>query len=390
MLPGVLDLVDPLLDHFADQKFWNLYLAGRDVEFLPVNYNTNKNLIDRYQPELLGDVALLHLTGPKPWYDYCDQDLVTDDDRERLRKVKAASKQTFALWNHTHLSALTSARRQSFAADCGPDLATLRGSCDRPAVLIGNGPSLRRTDLSAFAGYQKLVFNWFVHHPDFDAVAPDHLVLASHMFFGGWHTSKPTWPEGFLTALTRHGHRPRLWTSYYFKDLIERTPELEDYSISYFLFEKPLKTPLSRRGAVELDLTEPLIDASTGVLTAGVPIAVHLGAETLVLVGCDADYASTAGSYFYADTQHTSRTTESAQLVGTWEEHGSGQYGYLRTAQELAAGGRRLLDATVGGRLTVLEKLALEAVPNLVRDGDPADHLIEGVIEREVVRSHGD
>ncbi len=57
MLPEVLELVDPLLDEFADQKFWNLYLARTDVEFLPVNYNTNKNLIDRYQPDLLGDVA---------------------------------------------------------------------------------------------------------------------------------------------------------------------------------------------------------------------------------------------------------------------------------------------------------------------------------------------
>jgi hypothetical protein len=376
VLPGVLDLVDPLLDHFADQKFWNLYLAQRDVEFLPVNYNTNKNLIDRYHPDLLADVALLHMTGPKPWYDYCDQDLVTDDDRERLRKVKVASKLTFALWNHLHLSALTAARRKQFDADCGPDLAALSGSSDRPAVLIGNGPSLQHTDLSVFDGYQKLVFNWFVHHQDFDQIAPDHLVLASHMFFGGWHTSRPAWPAGFLEALTQHRHRPRIWTSYYFKTLIDQTPELKDYPVSYFLFEKPLKAPLSRRGTVGLDLRAPLVDASTGVLTAGVPIAVQLGAQTLVLVGCDANYTSTAGSYFYADDKHTSRTTESSQLVSTWGELGAGQYGYLRTAQELAAGGRRLLDATVGGSLTVLEKITLSEV--------------SGLVEREVVRSHGD
>lgn len=392
VLPTVINLVDPMLDHFADQKFWNLYLAKREVEFLPVNYNTNKILIDRYQPDMLADVALLHMTGPKPWYDYSDQDLVTDDDRERLRRVKTASRHTFALWNHTHLSALTSARRQLFETECGPDLAALSGSAKRPAVLIGNGPSLQRTDLSVFAGYEKLTFNWFVHHEDFDEIAPDHLVLASHMFFGGWHTSRPTWPTGFLDALTQHQHRPRIWTSFYFKDLIEQTPELAGYSVSYFLFEKPLKVPLSRRGTVGLDLTAPLVDANTGVLTAGVPIAVHLGAQTMVLVGCDANYTSTAGSYFYADGKHTSRTTESTQLVGTWGELGSGQYGYLRTAQELAAGGRKLLDATVGGSLTVLEKIALVDVPALAADSqsDLADSLIEGVVEREVVRSHGD
>ena len=395
VLPRILDLVDPLLDHFADQKFWNLYLADRDVEFLPVNYNTNKNLIDRYHSDLLADVAVLHMTGPKPWYDYSDQDLVTDDDKERLRKVKAVSKLTFAVWNHTHLSALTAARRTAFEADCGPDLAALRNTlADRPAVLIGNGPSLQNTDLSVFDGFQKLVFNWFVHHEDFDAVAPDHLVLASHMFFGGWHTSRPAWPDGFLDALTQHRHRPRIWTSYYFKSLVEQTPELKDYPVSYFLFEKPLKSPVSRRGSVELSLTAPLIDASTGVLTAGVPIAVHLGAQTLVLVGCDANYTSTAGSYFYADGKHTSRTTEAGQLIGTWGESGSGQYGYHRTAEDLAAGGRRLLDATVGGSLTVLEKIALTDVPALAagpglgRAAEPEVGL--AAAGREVVHSNGD
>jgi lipopolysaccharide biosynthesis glycosyltransferase len=396
VLPRILDLVDPLLDNFADQKFWNLYLADRDVEFLPVNYNTNKNLIDRYHSDLLADVAVLHMTGPKPWYDYSDQDLVTEDDKERLRKVKAVSKLTFATWNHTHLSALTAARRNSFDVDCGPDLEALRGSmAGRPAVLIGNGPSLQKTDLSVFDGYQKLVFNWFVHHADFDTIAPDHLVLASHMFFGGWHTARPAWPAGFLDALTQHQHKPRIWTSYYFKSLVEQTPELKDYPVSYFLFEKPLKSPVSRRGSVELDLTLPLIDASTGVLTAGVPIALHLGAETMVLVGCDANYTSTAGSYFYADGKHTSRTTEASQLIGTWGETGSGQYGYQRTAEELAVGGRRLLDATVGGSLTVLEKIALADVPALAGDmGADAATTDRGIgvpgAEREVVHSNGD
>ena len=121
---------------------------------------------------------------------------------------------------------------------------------------------------------------------------------------------------------------------------------------------------------------------------------VHLGAQTLVLVGCDANYTSTAGSYFYADGKHTSRTTEAGQLIGTWGESGSGQYGYHRTAEELAAGGRRLLDATVGGSLTVLEKIALTDVPALAagpglgRAAEPEVGLAPA--GREVVHSNGD
>ena len=369
VLPKVLDLVDPLLDSFADQKFWNLYLADREVEFVPVNYNTNKNLIDKYFPDQLATVAILHMTGPKPWYEFSDQELITDDDLARLGKVKAASKSTFGLWNHTYISALAAVRGQQFRAECGPELERLRGAASgRPAVLIGNGPSLRKTDLSVFEGYEKLTFNWFVHHEEFDEIRPEHLVLGSHMFFGGWHTSRPAFPTGFLPALTRHEHRPRIWTSYYFKDLIEQTPQLEGYEVSYFLFEKPLKTHLSRMGTVGLDLLAPLVDANTGVLTAGVPIAVHLGAQTLVLTGCDADYSSVSGSYFYAAGMHTSRTTESGQLINTWGELGVGQYGYQRVAEELAVRGRRLLDATVDGKLTVLEKVTPAEIPGLRAD----------------------
>jgi lipopolysaccharide biosynthesis glycosyltransferase len=363
VLPSVEGPIDELLDNFADQKFWNVYLAQRGVEFVPVNYNTNKALVDKHFPDLLADVALLHMTGPKPWYDFSDQDLVSADDRERLKGAKAGSRSTFAIWNQQYLSSITSARVASFQAECGPALAAAAGTAaGRPAVMIGNGPSLKVTDLSVFTGFETFVFNWFVHHDDFDEVAPDHLVLASHMFFGGWHTTRPSIPPEFLTALTAHTHRPRIWTSYYVKDLIEATPELAGYDVSYFLYEKPFKAPISRHGEYGLDLMNPLTDANTGVLTAGIPIALHLGARTVVLVGCDSNYSSTSGSYFYDAGQHASRTTNETLLLNTWTADGTGQFSYQRMVAQLAAREVRLFDATVDGSLTVVPKLPLDQV----------------------------
>jgi lipopolysaccharide biosynthesis glycosyltransferase len=368
-LPGVLDIVDPMLDRFADQKFWNMYLAGRNVEFVPVNYNTNKWLVDNYFPEMLGDVAVLHITGPKPWFEFTDRELVSEQDLEDYHLLRRRSPVSVGRWNETYLPAVKTNRILGFRADCGAGLEELRGTrTGRPAVLIGNGPSLKNTDLSQFDGFEKFVFNWFVHHDDFDVVAPDHLVLASHMFFGGWHTARPSIPPSFLQALARHSHRPRIWTSWYFKDLIEGTPELVGYDISYFLFEKPFKQNVTRLGAVGLDLLSPLTDAHTGVLTAGVPIGLHLGCRDLVLVGCDADYSSAAGSYFYDAGLHASKTTDESHLVGTWTAGGTGQYAYSRVAQMVAERGARLLDATVGGKLTVLEKLPLATVRSLLPD----------------------
>ncbi len=366
-LPQVNDVSDPMLDRFADQKFWNLHFASRDVEFVPVNFNCNKWLVDNYFPEIVKDVAVLHITGAKPWYAFADRELLSPGDLENFLTLRRRSPVTLAEWNDTYFPAIATSRIREFRTEQGPELEAMRGSrSGRPAVLIGNGPSLKHTDLSAFDGFEKFVFNWFVHHDDFDLVRPDHLVLASHMFFGGWHTANPSVPQSFLTALGAHRHRPRIWTSYYFKDLIDKTPELAGYDVSYFLFEKPFKQNVTRMGAVGLDLLGPLTDAHTGVLTAGVPIALHLGCSSLVLTGCDADYASAAGSYFYDPAKHASKTTDESHLVGTWTAQGTGQYAYSRVAQVVAERGIKLMDATVGGRLTVLEKISLGDVRALL------------------------
>ncbi len=379
LLPRVGPVRDPMLDRFADQKFWNLYLAERDVEFVPVNYNCNKWLIDHYFPEIAKDVAVLHITGAKPWYAFADRDLVSPSDLENFALLRKRSPVSLAEWNDTYFPAIAATRIRAFRAEQGPELEGMRGSrAGRPAVLIGNGPSLQRTDLSLFEGFEKFAFNWFVHHQDFDQVAPDHLVLASHQFFGGWHTANPSIPPSFLAALAQHRHRPRIWISYYFKDLIESVPELAGYPVSYFLFEKPFKQNVTRMGATGLDLLSPLTDAHTGVLTAGVPIALHLGCTSLVLTGCDADYTSAAGSYFYDAGLHASKTTDEAHLVGTWSADGTGQYAYSRVAQEVARRGVKLLDATVGGQLSVLEKLPMGQVRSLLAPASAVPSLVGG------------
>jgi len=142
---------------------------------------------------------------------------------------------------------------------------------------------------------------------------------------------------------------------------------------------------VTRVGAVGLDLLAPLTDAHTGVLTAGVPIGMHLGCTSLVLVGCDADYSSAAGSYFYDAGLHASKTTDESHLVGTWTADGTGQYAYSRVGQMAGERGTRLLDATVGGKLTVLEKIPLADVRSLL----PAVVLPDAVLTDAVPASPG-
>lgn len=362
---------DPDIAKFADQKFWNLYFADRDVTLLPQNFNTIKNLVRIFYPEEMGAISVLHLTGAKPWIPLLHPSLVSEDDRTSYRDQKGNLAPVFRVWSERYRRLLLANRVAAFQRDCGDELDALEGlSAGRPLVLIGNGPSLSDTDLSAFEGYHKVAFNWFVNHSDFDEIAVDDLILPSHMLFGGWGTPEPKLPEAYLRALTAHAHRPRLWASYYFKPYLDSLPELAGYEKRYFLFENPLRRRIADTGVPGLDLRKPLTDANTGVLTAGVPLARHLGAKDIVLVGCDSNYASARGSYFYSAGEHHSASTDETELVKTWAAGGEGPFGYRVTGEALAEEGIRLRDATLGGSLE-LARIDLAGVRQLATPASP-------------------
>lgn len=369
LLQTVNQCSDPDLLRFADQKFWNLYLAGKDVELLPQNWNTIKTLLQRHYASEWGNIKILHLTGPKPWYSFLNTDLLSAEDREAFQRGRVEDQVAYSLWNQKYHAAITQARLRQFREQCQADLEELKGSQEgKPVALIGNGPSLKQTDLNLFKEYEKMVFNWFVHHPDFDTIAPEHLILPSHLFFGGWHTPHPQIPESFLEALLAKKHRPHLWVSFYFKPFIEKVEALRGYRISYFLYEKPFRKNIADCGVPGFDLQKPLVDSHTGVLTVGVPLALHLGAQDLVLVGCDSNYTSPKGSYFYPSSKHTTQATNERQLLRTWAPHGPGPLGYRIVLQALHERGVHLWNATQGGALDFIPRLSNKELLQLAED----------------------
>ncbi len=350
-----------ILNSYADQKFWNIFLSQHAVTYLPSNFNANKSLIEYYYPDALSQVSVLHMTAAKPWYAFLHTGLLEDDDLDAYKKTRKQFPQTFAAWDASYVRTLGRARRRAFLAAMAGELDRLKGStAGRTAVMIGNGPSLNRTDLSGLDDCVAFAFNWFVNHPNFDEIKPDHLVLASHMFFGGWNTVDPRFPDGFLDALLKHQHKPTLWTSFYYKSYIDQIEELKDYKINYVLFEKPFKKHGDELGWINLDVTSFLSDNRTGVLTMGVPLASHFGCTRIALVGCDSNYTKNAsGDYFYAQKRHTSLSTRQASLEMTWQKGGPGPRCYQFALEQLRARGIELVDATVGGTLDVLPKADL-------------------------------
>ncbi len=203
----------------------------------------------------------------------------------------------------------------------------------------------------------KIAFNWFPNHSNFDDIAVEHLMVMSHMFFGGWHTTDPAFPDGYLDTLTRRRHRPTLWFPYYFEPLIARTEELSDFEVRYLLLEKPFKQFAEQLGYLRTDLTRFLSDARTGVLTAGLPLAIHLGCRDVVLVGCDASYGVNDGNdYFYDAELHTSRSTTTSSLHTAWLAGGAAHACYRAAVREAADRRVTFTDATIDGLLQEVPK----------------------------------
>lgn len=339
-----------LLDRFADQKIWNLFVVGKDLLKLPVNFNCNVKFFYRFLQSDLSFVRILHFTGPKPWFSrkFLGDDVVFSANEEAVGR---------SVWETKYRTLLCQSRlRQYLTHRQGVKLSQIgRGSVDGlPAcVFIGNGPSIASTDLTRFSDYEKFVFNWFVNHSDFDSLKPENLVLGSHMLFGGWVNQNPSLPKSFVDTLLSKKWRPKIWSSFYFKPYFDSLSWTADFELDYFLFEKPFKWFVDDIGFANLDLKSFCTDGRTGVLTAALPIAIAKGYKRFGLIGCDSNYTRTTNDYFYAKELHSSATTDRDSLAKIWSEQGAGQYCYSVAQDSLLRRGMSFVNFDPNGVLPV-------------------------------------
>lgn len=283
---------DPDIAMFADQKLWNVYLAGREVELLPQNYNAIKTLVTHHYPVELGSVRILHLTGPKPWYDVVHDGFLSAEDRLRFEHASREFAGAFALWNRLYRSAVAASRLARFRAERSERIAALAGTgAGRHAVIIaGSLAEVGRPD----DGTITIAAASVVTEPGYAAAGIDHVILDDPAIFGGWHAPSPAFEPAWLAALTTATERPRLWLPFYLEPYARTLAELADFEVEYFLLERPAVRTVETYGTVETDLLAPLTSARQAVITLGAVVAAHLSVEQLTLLGHPDPYASAA------------------------------------------------------------------------------------------------
>lgn len=343
----------PLLDRFADQKAWNRFVYERDVQILPINFNCNIKFLDTVRGGDTSFVRMIHFAGYKPWFDkrFIAGEQIPEAGGQAVRA---------SVWRDlclTRQGRLRQRQYQDRIAAPGYFSRRMPGRTIDGApgcFLIGNGPSLMQTDLSLLQGFETFVFNWFIHHEAWEDLRPDHLVMGSHMLFGGWQTQSPALPESYLEGLRSKRWKPTIWTSFYFREYFEMSGLSAEFDVRYVLFEKPQKDFLDVTGATNMQADGFTHDGRTGVLSLALPVAQKMGYRHVGLVGCDSNYnqnPGTGSNYFYDKSLHASAETRQDSLTATWVEDGPGFFAYTRVQQELERQGGSFLDCTVGGAL---------------------------------------
>lgn len=315
---------DPSLNRFADQKFWNVFVKDQNIRILEPTLNLNKARLERNFDDLMPYAKIVHYTKIKPWK------LLESGVSEEVNRHSRSFRRSFGMWTDDYHPARLKSRYNLFEQDELPTLLkTLEGTRASNLVqIIGNGPSLpgslkRLDDLSP-----KIAFNWFVRGELFDHVRPDHLIVSSHLLLGGWMTMNPEIPALWKDSLLAKEHKPRLWFPFYFKSYIQSLGWLEHFDISYFFFEKPGRVNIEAIGNWDFDLTRPLVDCHTGLLTVGVPLAKHYRPCSIAFFGFDGSYNShSLPRYFYEQgiSEYPNSTAE-VTLNHTWSSNGSGRF----------------------------------------------------------------
>lgn len=235
----------------------------------------------------------------------------------------------------------------------------------RRAFIIGNGPSINDQDLTLLKDEITFVTNWFVNHPQYTEIDPTYYCVSSHEMFGGWNAENPRPnPDWLEKMLTRAGATHKFFSSP-FRECLIGTGLFAPEKCDFLLFDRP-KYQVDLRGDINLDLTQPMDDGYTGIITFCLPLAHFMGIEQIYLLGCDCDYGPIKGgapkSYFYDFAQHSTRTTSEEGLLRVWAEDGPVFKSYEIVRDRFSLDGVQIINSTRGGRLEVFPRVAYESL----------------------------
>lgn len=233
------------------------------------------------------------------------------------------------------------------------------------AFIIGNGPSINEQDLTLLKDEITFTTNWFVNHPQYSEIDPKYYCVSSHEMFGGWDAENPQPNPDWLERMLNKAGDTHKFISFPFRKCLVDTGLFLADKCDFLLFDRP-KYQIDLKGGINLDLTQPMDDGYTGIVTFCLPLAHFMGIRKIYLIGCDSNYGPVSDgapkAYFYDFSQHMTRTTSETGLLRAWADNGPVFKTYEIVRNRFALDGVQIINSTRGGRLEVFPRVEYETV----------------------------
>lgn len=266
-----------LLDQFADQKAWNLFLSSRELSLLEVNFNCNVKYVGRFLGGKLEGVSILHFAGPKPWNstDYLPVELIFK------RRTMACVFPN--IWVDRYRTLLFNSRSRAFRRDAEERARRAGGATAASALLTDDWTD--DASARALAGeHVDVVHAVREGLPDwFESLAPRHVLFASHDVLGGWNSLDPHIPSEFAQRVAGLERRPTVWAPYYFKPLFEVFSRQHGIEVRYLLHEAPFVRQVADVGVATARADGFIDSCGNDSLTFAAPVAVACAYRELLV-----------------------------------------------------------------------------------------------------------
>lgn len=253
----------------------------------------------------------------------------------------------------------------------GPRWAKLKRRYRRQrCFIVGNGPSLKNQDLTALTEEVTFVANWFALHEETERIDPTFYCVCGEQFFGGefaeWNRDV-RFNRDLHTLLKARASNAIKVFPFFFKAGISSQRLFAPQSIRYVLYEPKLWQPIWKARKMNLDVAwDPLYQGHSVVISFCLPIAYYLGFTEIYLVGCDCDYGveepGDPRQYFYDTNEHASEAPPFDWLQKSWASDGPMIRSFAVARREFERRGRRIYNATDGGKLEVFPRVRFEDV----------------------------
>jgi lipopolysaccharide biosynthesis glycosyltransferase len=271
--------LDDVIDRFADQKAWNVFLMGKPVTVLPANYNCNIKYIGKFLGGQIEGISVLHFAGPKPW---------NKPSVKAKAGARKRSQQFPAFWTNRVRPLHFEHRLRQFQEETRWDrrAAVLARSSGEAATCLLT-ESLSDVDHVAAAEAPFEVF-WFPDPSEEGAearLAPHHVVIGWRNFVSDEADGPLRLDDRCADAIHSLKARPVLWAPFAAKGVLENDESFRPYEINCLLHERPFVRYVDVVGSTEFDVAGYLDSARLDCLTYGVPIAKALGFRRAVIAG---------------------------------------------------------------------------------------------------------